>query len=114
MLQIQTLFKCMDKLDDLLVGVLRRHHQLFSFRTEEGIDYLTLHVEYVMSGILCAMYRGQFLCYYVYKVCIGGRAYKCDAKLATEYVCSSCLSSMCIVCLQSIPANLTSSNLNTR
>jgi len=37
----------MDKLGDHLVGVFSGHHQLFSFRTEEGIDYLALHVEYV-------------------------------------------------------------------
>jgi len=47
-LQLQTLIKCLDKLYDHLVEVLKRHHQMFSFRTEEGIDYLALHVEYVV------------------------------------------------------------------
>ena len=50
MLQLQTLIKCLDKLDNHLVEILKRHHQMFSFRTEEGIDYLSLHVEYVVCG----------------------------------------------------------------
>ncbi|XP_065899174.1 BAI1-associated protein 3-like [Dysidea avara] len=44
---VQTLLTCLDKLDSVVVDVLRKHHELFSFRTEEEIDYLTLHVELI-------------------------------------------------------------------
>jgi len=34
-------------LNSVLFGELERHHELFSFQYEAGIDYLSLHVEYV-------------------------------------------------------------------
>ena len=37
----------------VIIGTVERHHELFSFRTEEGIRYLSLHVEYVICVCLC-------------------------------------------------------------
>ncbi|XP_065899181.1 BAI1-associated protein 3-like isoform X3 [Dysidea avara] len=42
---IQLLIKCMWYLHAVIIGTVERHHELFSFRTEEGIRYLSLHVE---------------------------------------------------------------------
>ncbi|XP_065899170.1 BAI1-associated protein 3-like isoform X2 [Dysidea avara] len=44
---VQTIFRCLENLDDTMIGVLRRHHGLFSFKTEEGIGYLALHIELI-------------------------------------------------------------------
>ncbi|XP_065899172.1 protein unc-13 homolog D-like [Dysidea avara] len=44
---VQTLLSCLKKLDSTLIKALRRHHQLFTFTSEDSIDYLVLHVELI-------------------------------------------------------------------
>ena len=38
---------CLKALDDSVIGTLRRQNELFNFKDEKEIEYLTLHVEYV-------------------------------------------------------------------
>ena len=47
---------CLDSLDSALIGVLKKHHQFFNFKSEEGIDYLALHVEYVHLSLSYHMF----------------------------------------------------------
>jgi len=46
-LQANRLIKCLEDLNDSLIGTLRRQNELFNFKDKEEIDYLVLHVEYV-------------------------------------------------------------------
>ena len=39
--------KCLETLDDSVMGTLRRQNELFNFKVKEGIEYLALHVKYV-------------------------------------------------------------------
>ena len=51
-LQTNTLMKCLEDLDHKLIGVLRRHIELFNFKDKEEIGYLAMHVQYV-KNVLC-------------------------------------------------------------
>ena len=67
---MQKLIKCMEVLNCVLIGALGRHHELFSFKSEEGIEYLSLHVEYVICVLvyICAFFH---ICTYHACVCKG-------------------------------------------
>jgi len=45
---MQQIMKGLENLNYVMIGALRRHQELFSFKTEGGIDYLSLHVGYVI------------------------------------------------------------------
>ena len=44
--------KCLEDLDHKLIGILRRHIELFNFKDKEEIGYLAMHVQYV-KNVLC-------------------------------------------------------------
>ena len=42
--QVQTIINCLNYLDAILIGLLRKQNQLFDLQTDAGVKYLSLHV----------------------------------------------------------------------
>ncbi|XP_065899176.1 BAI1-associated protein 3-like isoform X2 [Dysidea avara] len=94
---VQTLLSCLDKLDSAVVNVLRKHHELFSFRTEEEIDYLALHVELIKE-----MYT---ITPYVEQLEDSRKTLKCTVQNACENSCTQWFNTLVKMAIPAEPDN---------